>query len=228
MVISTPSIYSKALEHAGNAFQYECMFDYSVEYYPVLLKGWRRKLTSSSDDIRTRKCMDKYIAALPKGVAVSSQREIVDDGRTVSSRDRGIAFVKEREILTIRVPKQVAWDLYFNRYAKIGYPFRDYLLSNCIDKLRQIIARLPANVLQHFYISVSGISNDNTAECRSFAMPFSFVEMGELDNVSQCYGLALALIEVMGKHRDVVLITEELGYIKVCPKPAAPAILEKW
>ena len=228
MVISSPNICIKALEHAGNAFTYECIFEYRITYYPIPFGGWRRELTTSMDEHQTQRAKKMYIAALPKSVSVSSQRTTIGDGRTKYQRQQGWATVTEREILTVSVPKQVSWDLYFEHYAKLGHPFRDYLLSNRYEKLSQIKEQLPSAVQKHFYIFVTGIANDNTWECRSFDLSFSAMGMKPLTDISQCYGLALALIEAIGNNRDGFLISGGKGYIEVRPKSCKQAALEQW
>lgn len=229
----TRKIHTGALTTGGDAFYFEiCVVSEIITYEKSSLKlipRWQRKKKSSYNHLHFVKNAIKKISP---DISYEVSETCFSDER--EKKDGGFANVENGYIVFVSVPHSYSKMVYDN-FAKIGKPFQNKLLSSHTQLLKKIvqfdsnriIKRKPEAYLfdkgivipslmggyaNYFFVSPNGME-DTYNDCAS-SIPIDFRSFGmtPLRNIYECYGFAMALVEIYRpiweQHGELIIIYE--------------------
>lgn len=172
-------IANGSLEHQGRAFTME--WHKEMPFIYAFLDSTKQELLRSDQK-------DAYLLALQHpGITVHTKY-----GKFGSARD------KKGYIIVVTVPERISAQCYAEVYANEGLPFRDYLLKNHRSLLLEICRdyRFDQRYGSEFYISRSGMAEAVNYN-GDWYVHFKDYGMENLSSPAQCYGFALAVLEIL-------------------------------
>lgn len=221
----TNAIYDGALNNKGKAFT--IVRDYRTEEtaYERVKGGFFSKSDywkkSKYGNYTFYPDIDSHCKSIPKECSYFRESVVISDSRNSSMSNKAIKVTGYR--LTINVPEYYSSEIYETKYANIGVPFKEkllaqhhllmerltiyddrrYLMHHIEESMKAEMARIYATE-STIFVCVNGISrhSPNDSEFVDYGridlgIMFSDYAMPDLDGIAQCYGMALAIIEIL-------------------------------
>lgn len=194
-------IQTGILTNQGKSFTFTYNVTTVVRYYQrskLFPKLYRQKDTIRYRNIFTLKLV---LGKLPSSITTEYKKCLFNElgeGPWIN----GYTSVSKGYRVTFHVPEEYASEQY-KKYAKTALPFRDKLLSTHKDLLNTILFSKFHDELYHsflnrcFYVTPTGVGDYSKLGVDTISIYFSGYGMRNLKDISECYGFALAAIEIL-------------------------------
>lgn len=210
-------IKTGALTTCGDAFSFEMRVVSEIVQYEkpktMVFPRWKNKDKRSYDHL---KYVRRAIQKQSPNIAFTVEATCFRDDR--NEKGFGHASVENGYIILVNVPKSHSQMIYAD-FAKFGIPFKNKLLSNYTPLIKQIVQfdsnhiinRKPATYYfdegvlnpslmngyaNYFFVSPSGMEDTYNDYSTGIPVLFRNFGMSVLGNIYECYGFALALVEI--------------------------------
>ena len=204
-------IQNGLLTYGGKPFAFTIevvteVIGYERHSYDLLPKMWKRKGGSRNSN---KENFQKAIRMLPSSITAEYQYKCFCDKRQTETGSSTV--VQNGYIITVRV-SEVYSSEHYKKYATKGLPFRDKLLSNHKELIRKISgfdgsyhfidkelvfgSEAFKSSAARFYVTPTGVGTSSVLDVDAHGNLFADYGMCNLNDISECYGFALAIIEI--------------------------------
>lgn len=161
----------------------------------AILGVWKNKIYTPVQDP-----IPPITRAFPIGVSVAIESENVDIERG-SVIERGIVYSNwEYKFIGLIVSVSVEPACFYRLFGTTGFAFRDYLLTN---RRKLVENLLQSTIGQWLAIRTWTIATPDGEGGATMHPTFSARGMEDLPSMGHCYGLALAMIDVLNSNPSV-------------------------
>ena len=178
-----------------------------TDFFP---KMWKLKSVDHTDNLSKFK---KALRMLPSSITAEYQYIDYGDSRPTSTPRDGYASIAKGYIVTVTVSEAYASEWY-KKHLAAGLPFRDKLLSEHKELVKKMAGfntgynfswhnphfsfspNSCESSVQRFYVTTIGIGDSWALDVDAHGYYFANYGMRHLNDMSECYGFALAIIEI--------------------------------
>ena len=164
-------------------------------------KMWKQKSVDHTGNLSAFK---KALRMLPSSITAEYQYKDFGDSRPTSKTSW--ASIAEGYIVTVNVSEAYASEWY-KKHVAAGLPFRDKLLSEHKELVKKIAGYNDScqyvkkelkyeGSIARFYVTPTGVGESYSLDVESHGNYFAHYGMRNLNDMSECYGFALAIIEI--------------------------------